>query len=57
MFGEKNQTLVYEGCSYGGAGDRRSLWGCDLENGVVCRASLFEHNNIAADYGAGKCRL
>ena len=54
MFGEKNKTFVCKGRR---TGDRRSLWECDLENGVASRASLFEHNDIAADYGAGKCRL
>ena len=46
MFGEKNQTLVYEGRSELRR-DRRSLWGCDLQNGVISRASLFEHNDLA----------
>src|SRR6476659_9088769 len=64
MFREKNQTLVSEGRrallrrGYGGqAGDRRSLWGCDLKNGVVSRSSLLKHDNLSADDDRGKCGL
>jgi hypothetical protein len=64
MFSEKNQTLFYEGRrtllrrGYGGqAGDGRSLWGCDLQNGVICRTDLFEHDDISADDGTGSFGL
>ena len=43
MFGENNQTLVYEWT----ADCETDSCAIDLQNGVICRASLLEHDNLA----------
>ena len=35
-------------------GERRSLTRCELQNGVICRTGLFEHNDLRANHGVSK---